>query len=232
MQNLVIYIDDSGKLHKNKKTKYFIYAGFIFCDEGTANTARRKYRAVSNRIKDQEGLSGEIKACILKNKHKNNLSKVMNNYESFSVLVDVPLVDDQIKSNKKSIQRFKDYTLKRVIKNKLKSLEKNGLIHFDKPTKISIFIDEQPTGTNGLYDLERSIYEELVNGTLNFKYGRFIEPVFASEIEVMVIVKYKDSKYDFLIQSSDILANRIWASYEHDREDLLNIPKHLHLKLP
>lgn len=212
------------------KTKYFIYAGFIFCDEETANTARRRYRAVSKRIKEQEGLSGEIKACILKNKHKNNLSKVMNSYESFSVLVDVPLVEDQIKSNKKSIQRFKDYTLKRGIKNKLKSLEKNGLIHFDKPAKISIYIDEQPTGTNGLYDLEKSIYEELANGTLNFKHGIFIEPVFASEIEV--IVKYKDSKYDFLIQSSDILANRIWASYEHDREDLLKIPKHLHLKLP
>lgn len=128
MQNLYLYIDDSGVFHRNEKSHYFVYAGFIFIGEDERDTAKRKYININNQLKKSLGANYELKSSCLSNKHKKALYTVLQGYESFSVAVDLSKVHSAILSDKKSINRFKDYALKRVIKEKIISLIQCGKV--------------------------------------------------------------------------------------------------------
>ncbi|WP_254678541.1 DUF3800 domain-containing protein [Enterococcus faecium] len=45
-------------------------------------------------------------------------------------------------------------------------------------------------------------------------------------------VSYCDSKHNYLIQASDILANRLWTSFKIDNREMRNIPEHSCMRLP
>ena len=120
--------------------------------------------------------------------------------------------------------------MKRIIKEKIKALISKNKINVDEDVTISLFIDNQNIATNGYYNLKGSIYEELKNGIRNFDYGMIHESIFKGDVNVNV--RYCDSKIDYLIQASDILANRIFNSYEKNIEKLREIPNHKNLTLP
>lgn len=145
-------------------------------------------------------------------------------------MVDLSRVQSHVMLNKKSRQRFKDYALKRVVKNLFKKLLNQGLI--DKGENIELFvnIDQQGFATNGLYGLGDGILEELKYGITNFNYGTFYPPILEGEFKVHT--KSCVSENDYLIQAADILANRIWASYEKRIFELRDIPNHTFLTLP
>ena len=52
------------------------------------------------------------------------------------------------------------------------------------------------------------------------------------EKNVTVDLRYCESNNNYLIQASDILANRIWASYATGNKELRNIGNHVRLTLP
>ena len=137
---------------------------------------------------------------------------------------------DHILADKKSICRYKDYVLKRCVKNKLKRLIADGTISKDEDIKISIYIDEQLTATNGYYDLRDSIMEELQYGIANFDYGIRHPHLFDSEVTVSI--QYCDSSTNYMIQASDILANRIWTSYRIQNRNLRLIDNHSTFTFP
>lgn len=200
-----------GVLHANEPSGYFVYAGYVFTDDETLKEARGKYIHANREIKKALGKTGELKAANLGAKHKRSLFNVMRGYDAVALAVEINRVYDYILADKKSICRYKDYVLKRCVKNKLKRLIADGSISKDEDIAISIFIDEQLTATNGYYDLRDSVREELKHGVVNFDYGTQHTNVFNAD--VFVEIKYCDSKYNYLIQASDILANRIWTSY-------------------
>lgn len=105
-----------------------------------------------------------------------------------------------------------------------------GKLNDTDDVHIHVFIDEQLTATNGYYDLRDSIVEELRYGIVNFNYGVHHSAVFSSEVTVSI--EYCDSKTNYLIQASDILANRVWNSYRRNNPKLRQIPNHLHLTFP
>lgn len=229
-QKLIFYFDDSGVLHNNSPEDYFIYAGYMFKNIDTRNEAKRKYIYVNKAVKKELNCQGEIKACDIGNKHRRSLYNVLKYYESLSVIVKIDNLYDHILSNKKSICRYKDYVLKRVIKEKTRTLIKNGEIDPMKDTQIFVNIDEQLTATNGYYDLKGSIHEELRHGIINYDYSQIHQPLFKSKLDV--VVKYCESKHDYMIQASDILANRILGSFKYDKPELRDIPNHSNLTLP
>lgn len=167
---------------------------------------------------------------MLENKHRRALFNSVREYDSFSVVVDISRVYDNILDQKKAICRYKDYILKRIIKYKLLELIKKGIISREEDVCIIIQIDNQLTATNGYYGLRESIVEELQHGIANFDYGIRHPAVFDSSVEVHI--KYCDSKNNYLIQACDILANRIWSSYKKDDPLLRNIENHINLELP
>lgn len=228
MKKISIFIDDSGVFHSNHN--FFVYAGFCFISDEDKLSAKKRYRSLNTKIKNANSIEGELKASNIDRKHKNALFKVLRNEISFSVMVDLSRVQSHVMLNKKSRQRFKDYALKRVVKNLFKKLLNQGLI--DKGENIELFvnIDQQGFATNGLYGLGDGILEELKYGITNFNYGTFYPPILEGEFKVHT--KSCVSENDYLIQAADILANRIWASYEKRIFELRDIPNHTFLTLP
>lgn len=163
-------------------------------------------------------------------KHKRSLFNSVKIYDSVAVVVEISRVYDYILADKKSICRYKDYILKRCVKSKIKTLIANGDISKNDDIKISIYIDEQLTATNGYYDLRDSIEEELMYGIVNFDYGIKHPHLFDSRVTVEI--HYCDSSTNYMVQASDILANRIWTSYrtqniklrQKDNQILLTFP--------
>lgn len=86
------------------------------------------------------------------------------------------------------------------------------------------------TATNGYYDLRESIAEELQHGIANFDYGIVHPPLFNAEVKVKI--EYCDSSHNYMIQASDILANRIWTSYFKEKPELREIDNHVTLTFP
>ena len=231
-QIIHFYFDDSGVLHKNSKEQVFVYAGYVFCDKKEKDNAIRRYKALNKSLKVDLGEScgEELKGANLSRKHKNALYKVLRNDESQSLSVKIPSVYDSILSEKKAICRYKDYVLKLLIKKKLLELIDKGKICSDKPTHLVVNIDNQLTSTNGFYNLKESIYEELRYGIINHDYGTKHKNVFSNEL--IVETNYCDSKHHYLIQASDILANRILNSYSLKKREWREIPNNLHLIFP
>ena len=218
MQEVIFFFDDSGVLHRNEPSGYFVYAGYVFTDRTELESAKRKYIHANKEIKRSLGRNDELKAFNLQAKHKRALYNSVREYDSVAVVVDISRVYNYILEDKKSICRYKDYVLKRCVKNKLKKLITDGKITKDEDIKISIFVDEQLTATNGYYDLRDSIIEELRYGIINFDYGVRHSHVFDSNVHVEI--QYCDSSRNYMIQASDILANRIWKSYQTNNKKL------------
>ena len=229
-QNVYFFFDDYGVLHRNEPSVFFIYAGYVFTDKKDLDNAKRKYIATNKRIKKAAGIDGELKAAVLSNQYKRALFNSIRNYDSVSVVVEIDRVYDYILDNKKSRCRYKDYILKRCVKHKLLNLIHNGILDPNDDIYLWLNIDEQLTATNGYYDLRDSIQEELQHGIKNFDYGFTHEKVFYGK--VMVDIKYCESKNNYLIQASDIIANRIRTSYRLGKPELRNISNHLALTFP
>lgn len=231
-QNVYFFFDDSGVLHRKEQSGFFVYAGFVFTSREELDGAKRKYINANRKIKSSLGVdkNTELKASMLVPKHKRALLNSILEYQSLSATVDIRRVYDYILNDKKSICRYKDYVLKRSIKRKLQELIRIGEIDQNRDIHLQISIDEQLTATNGYYDLRDSISEELQHGIINFDYGIVHPNLF--NCHVKVDIRYCESKNNFLIQASDIIANRIWTSYCVQNPSLRRLPNHTALTFP
>ncbi len=206
MQEIYFYLDDSGVLHRNANEQFFIYAGYVFLSHAEKDRALATYRKAARSVNPNP--EQELKAHGTKGKTKRYLNSILRDYESLACVVDTRRVYPNILSNKKSIHRYKDYCLKRIAKTKLTDLIARKKINPTIPTVIRFFIDNQPTSTDGIYNLRESIREELVNGISNFDYGVFHPPIFQNTLEVAT--SFCDSRKQPLIQAADIFANAIF----------------------
>lgn len=230
MQEVIFFFDDSGVFHKNAPGHYFVYAGYVFTSREELDDAKRKYINANKKLKKALGRTDELKAANLSPNHRRSLFNAVKEYNSVAVVVDLNRVYDNVLANKKSICRYKDYVLKRCVKDKLKGLIADGMISKDEDVTISIYIDEQLTATNGYYDLRDSIKEELKYGIVNFDYGMIHHHLFNADVNVNI--EYCNSSKNYMIQASDILANRIWSSYITHKQELREIDNLMTLTFP
>ena len=230
IKDIYFFFDDSGVLHKNEPSGFFVYAGYVFLSRQDLEDAKRKYIHANKQIKLYTNRKGELKAAGLPVKHKRALFTPLQDCESVSLAVDISRVYESILSDKRAICRYKDYVLKRCIKSKLQDLIRRELLYPTEDVRLHINIDEQLTATNGYYNLRDSIFEELAYGISNWDYGTFHPNVFSGKVSVEI--SYCESKNNYLIQASDILANRIWTSYRTNNFKLRSISNHLSLTFP
>lgn len=230
MKDVFFFFDDSGVLTNNEPSGYFVYAGYVFTSDEERTAAKHKYIRANKELKKELNIQEELKASRLEPKQKRSLYNVLRKYSSVSASVEISRVYPHIMASKKSRCRYKDYVIKMCVKRKLNNLIKDGVLSKEDDVHIHVYVDEQLTATNGYYDLRDSIVEELQYGIISFNYGTKHPPVFSGEVKVSL--EYCDSKRNFLIQASDILANRIWTSFRVDNPKLRDIPNHLHLTFP
>jgi hypothetical protein len=206
MQNIFIYIDDSG-VFDLKNNKYFVYAGYIFFSTEEKQQAERIYSAAEKTIRksldyDQ---SIELKSFGLSSKHKSSLFRSMNKFSRFSNIVEIKRVKKEIQSHKKHKQRFLDYTIKRTIKAAILEGANKNLFDISKKVAVRIYFDEHTTATSGLYEFKESIESELINGTFNWNFQTYYQPILIKGS--CIDFKMMDSSKSTLIRASDIVAN-------------------------
>ena len=228
MQEIYFYLDDSGVLHPNSREQFFVYAGYIFLSHKEKDHALCSYRKASRKVNPTP--ESELKAHGAKGKTKRYLNSILKDYESLSCVVDKHRVYTNIIKDKKSIHRYKDYCLKRVAKAKLLEMISRKVIDPCIPTTLRFFIDNQPTSTDGIYNLRESIHEEFASGIQNFDYGVFHEPIFHNEL--IVTTNFCDSRKQPLIQAADILANSIFVQRNYKHNIQHNHQNHTEILLP
>ena len=232
-QVVSIYLDDSGVFTTGNNSKFFVYGGYSFTNDKDRLTAKSLYKGRVNQIRKSLGLTNgdELKAAILSAGHKRSLFEIVKRYNSIDVAVNLDNVYPSILENKLSVHRYKDYVLKRLVKAEVERLITSGEIDPYRPAMLKVYIDQQHTSTDGYYTLAESISEELNHGIHNFNYGMFHAPLFKTTVTVQI--SFCDSAHNYLIQASDILANRIFTAYNYNLPRLTkDIPFHTHLDLP
>lgn len=217
---IFILMDDSGKLNKNENS--CIFGGLFFYSSKDYMNFINKYKSIIDSIKCKycsQAINKCDKNCIeikgttrISNSDKRwifNLIKKENNY---GVFINNKKVYRNIMQDKSARGRFCDYAQKRIIKEIVMYSINNKKIDNTKPLKIYIKSDESKTKSNGYYNLKDSIYEELVNGIINYDYSKIHQPI----IKNSLTIKYKtyDSKYNYGIQSADIMSHYLHNQYE------------------
>ena len=83
-----------------------------------------------------------------------------------------------------------------------------GIINASEVRNIFFFVDEHTTATDGRYELQEGLLQELKEGTINFAYNTFFKPILPSMN--MLTVSFCNSKKNTLVRAADIIANRIY----------------------
>lgn len=232
IQTIYINIDDSGKLVTNERVA--IYAGLVFTSKKEKDKFITQYRSIVQDIKckycnkniitcNDNKSCPELKHNMLKPKHNRQLMNYIKKYSILCCIINNDKVYSNIKENTASRGRFLDYSLKLLVKQTIKDLIKEKQVNPNFPINLVLNIDEQTTKTNGYYNLEDGIIEELKYGIFNYNYAFYHTPIVNSELKVNI--HYQKSEKSYLIQASDLIAGTIRRLYLNNINDFLGFSK-------
>ena len=217
---IFILMDDSGKLNKNESCT--IYGGLFFYNSKDYMNFINKYKNIikSMRCKyckhNKENCDNnciEIKGTTkIKPSDQRRLFNLLKKQNNFGIFINNTLVQKSIINDKASRGRFCDYAQKRIVKEIVLYSIKNNMINPNKPLKLYIKSDECKTKSNGYYNLKDSIYEELVNGIINYDYSKFHKPILNNSLDISL--RIYDSKKHFGIQSADMISHYLHHQYD------------------
>ncbi len=235
VENIYINMDDSGRLVKGEKEELvFVYGGVFFLSLKEQEDFSRKYKALVNLIKHKYCLNlkedtnikedfclthnhknckyfcPELKSNMLKSSDRRRLLNFIKKYDTSVAVISNHKVKDYIFDSKASKGRFKDYIIKREVKRIVENLISQNRMNPNSHVNLILNLDEQSTVSNGYYDLESSIKEELQFGVLNYDYGISFPPILSS---VNVKVRYKNSYYNYPVQAADLLVGEVRHCY-------------------
>ena len=222
--NIYVYSDESG-VFDHIHNKYFVYGGIVVIGDDSLNDYRRKYAKVEKDIREATHIEGELKAVALDNKYKNKIFRSLNGYYKFAGIIEQWRVNNNIWNSKKDKQRYLDFAYKIAIKRAFEELTNKGVIIPNDIEKISFFVDEHTTATNGRYELREGLEQELKNGTYNYNYSLYFPPIFPGLSEVTLDYCNSALSKNRLIRAADIVANTVYYhTVNGNREKLNQIP--------
>lgn len=226
-QIIYISLDDSGKLNKNEK--FLVYGGLYFTDKKELEKFKMKYKNIRNDIskKDKYKNIDELKGFTLANNDRLRLLKFINKYHTLALIIDNTKIEkEEILISKNARGRYRDFAIKLLIKQVFIELISNEIIDPYKPITLVLNIDQESSKTNGKYNLDEGIVEELTKGIINFNYGFKTTPILFSKFEVHLYSQ--NSKDSIIIQASDLVANNVWRNLMTNKPiDLVNVIKRL-----
>lgn len=219
--NLKIFTDESG-VFDPKNNKFYILSGILILNKKDQDRAIMRYKNVENNIKKELNFNPttELKAYNLKPKNKRRLLNIMKNYYKFAIVIDLNKIYPRILENKFHKQAFQDYAYSRGVKEFLLFLENKKIISLNNIKSINFFLDERPVSSSGRYELESSLYKELKIGKYNENFLKFREGIIPNIQNINL--QYLDSKNNYLIRASDILANIMFYCFNSQKNDFKN----------
>ena len=149
----------------------------------------------------------EIKNTNIEKNDKRRIMNYIKKYYVVALIIKNDNVYEHIKTSKAAKGRFVDYAIRRMVKEIIETLIKCNSINPNKPIRLIINIDQQSTKSNGYYNLQDGLIEELKYGIINYNYGTKINPIVYSDLEIKV--SYQDSGKSYVVQAADLLAGTI-----------------------
>ena len=217
---IFILMDDSGKLNKNENS--CIFGGLFFYSSFEYMNFINKYKKIINSIKCKycnQKKENCDKNCIeikgtsrIKKSEKRRIFNLVKKEKNFGVFINNSNIYEPIINDNSARGRYCDYAQKRIIKEIVLYSIRNKFIDTNSSLKLYIKVDEYKTKSNGYYNLKDSIYEELVNGIINYDYSVIHKPILNNILNVKLTIC--NSKYNFGIQSADILSHYLHGEYE------------------
>lgn len=207
--DIFVYSDESGVFDK-EHNKIYVYGGLILLGKDSKDEWARRYTAAEKVIRgsDRYPAGAELKASLLSNKDKHKLVRSLNNCYKFGIVIRQELVLDRIFNSKKDKQRYLDYAYKIGLKRALQQLLSEGIIQNKDILNLRVYVDEHTTATNGMYELREGLEQEFKNGTYNWNYGIYYEPLFENLQSVQL--KFCNSASTTLVRAADHVANEIY----------------------
>ncbi len=205
--DVYVYSDESGVFDK-KHNNIYVFGGLILLGKESKDAWCRRYIAAERAIRADYGENAELKASYVSNKDKNKLFRSLNNCYKFGVVIQQARVLDRIYKSKKDKQRYLDYAYKIGLKRALESMIRDGIISDQDVQNLRVYADEHTTATNGRYELREGLEQEFKNGTYNYNYGTFYEPLFCNLKSVDLT--FCNSATTTLVRAADQVANRIY----------------------
>lgn len=206
--DIFVYSDESG-VFDYKHNEWFVFGGIITLSKEEKDGLIRLYKKAEESIAPKYGNGVELKASVITTKERTKLFRSMNRANKFGVVIKQSALNrKEIFNNKKTKQRYLDYAYKIGVKTALQQMMDNGLFAASDVNNIHVFVDEHTTATDGLYELREALLQEFKEGTFNYDYNKYFEPIFPTMKGLDL--HYCNSLKNTLIRASDIIANRIY----------------------
>lgn len=190
---ICVYLDESGSIHKNSKTRYFAVGGYFTFEEDKVKIVS-KYRRINKEIKLERNikLSKEIKSYDMLDEEKIKIFSKVDGIESFNGCVKV---FDKSRMKKEIIHSniFFNYAVKLLITDCIiPKLSKKTV----KNIEFDLSIDNRNVGVGNLKNLENYLNTEFCLKNYLFK------------------VTYYDSRRNYGIQFADLIVNTFYNYYK------------------
>ena len=200
---IFVYLDESGSIHKNRKTRYFAIGGYFTFEEGRLKIVS-KYKKFNYELKLRKNinLNKEVKSFDMSESDKINIFSKVQNISTFNGCVKI---FDKFKMKKEIINSniFFNYGVKLLINDCILS-KMNNLDNLE----FYLNIDNRNVGVGNLKNLENYLKTEFC--LCNYKF----------------FVTYYDSRTNFGIQLADLIVNTFYNYYK-DKSIIKNVIPHL-----
>ena len=194
IMKIYVYLDESGSIHKNSKTKYFAVGGYFVFKEDK-NKVTSLYKKINKEIKVSKriDLNKEVKSYDMTDDEKINIFTTIQDIDTFygcaKVFEKSSMKKEIIESN-----IFFNYAVKLLFKDCIIPLL--NLSQFSDSIEFIVSIDNRNIRVGELNNLETYLKTEFCLENFDFK------------------IKYYDSVTNFGIQLADLVVNTFYNSYK------------------
>lgn len=206
-QKIYIYLDDSGKLNNNENT--FVYAGFVTTNKQHLEKCKWKTKGIFKQMWADPFYKNhkELKGNNSKHKDKVRIVKMLNK-ELLTIGIKVnnnKLLIEDILTDKNMRSRYQDYLLRTLIKSTVKMLISANMINPYEPVKLILRVDDEQKSSNGLYEIDDILKEELTKGIINLNYDFISSKTLYNDL--IIDFDYENSIKSIGCQMADFIAN-------------------------
>lgn len=203
-----IYLDESGSIHKNSRTRYFAVGGYFTFEEEKVKIIS-KYKRFNLELKKKNNISmhKEIKSYDMTQFEK---VEIFSKVQSINTFTGCVKVFDKEKMNKEIVHSniFFNYAVKLLIIDCIiPKLDKNNL----NSCYFYLNIDNRNIGVGNLKNLENYLKTEFCLYNYDFS------------------VTYYDSRTNYGIQLADLIVNTFYNNYK-DKSIVCDVIKNIDLK--
>lgn len=191
---IFVYLDESGSIHKNSKTKYFAVGGyFVFNDD--KNKVTSLYKKINKKIKDSRkiDLNKEIKSYDMSDLEKVTVFSKIQEIDTFygcaKIFEKSAMKKEIIESN-----IFFNYAVKLLFKDCIVPLL--NLSQIEDNIEFIVSVDNRNIRVGDLNNLETYLMTEFCLENFDFK------------------ITYYDSSTNYGIQLADLIVNTFYNSYK------------------